>query len=142
MKREQLSEIVGRAFPPATDEGRRLRRFWHLRSAHPLPDEQRLESIQCAIVAHIREALRVDQVPPEAFVEMTPALALIRLDSHHLVARIDTAGPDTPNSTGAAMAGTWGTLQELDRYIELEDVQGLPATCWWQLRAARAPRAD
>ncbi len=134
-----ISELIGQAYPPAIPlGGGRLRRHWIVRTAGEVPTEGRLhalaQSLEGAAVAKIQAAY--GSVTGRQLTGARPAIRLRRLDDRHLVVQTDFA--DAEGSVGdAAAISQWGVLQDLDREVRVDDLQGLPSEHWFQLRTAR-----
>jgi hypothetical protein len=137
-----ISELVGQAYPVAVRVGERITRNWVARTVRPLPLQAELDvlqrSLQDAAVANIETAY-AEVVPHERLAAARPSIALLRLDDIHLLVRTEYASRET-NVGDADMIAQWGSLQMLDREIELDELQGLPCTYWFALRGARKRR--
>jgi hypothetical protein len=145
MDREILiSELIGEAYPTTvTLESGRLRRSWIARTVEVLPPEGRLSDMQRALeedaFMSIKKAYS-SSATPQALVDARPSVHLARLDDHHLVVRIEFAGPEKTVGDAAAIS-QWGVLQAIDRELRLEELQGLPCEHWFPLRVAREGKA-
>lgn len=137
-----ISELVGEAYPPAVEVNGRLRRNWVARTASALPSEVALNDLQRVIeedaFGKIREAYS-SVATPEELVNVRPSVALVRLDDHHLLVRIEFAGPGKSVGDAAAIS-QWGVLQFVDRLLPLDELQGLPCKHWFALRVGRYPK--
>lgn len=137
-----ISELVGEAYPVAVSVDGRLRRNWVARTVNAVPDEHALTILQTKLEedANLRiTTAYASSTSPVALAHSRPSIALFRIDDRHLVVTIEFAGPD--KSVGdAAMIAQWGVLQALDDQLRVEDLQGLPADCWFPLRAGSETR--
>jgi hypothetical protein len=138
-----ISELVGEAYPPVVAlDGGRLRRNWIARTVNALPDNATLSEMAKALEedAFTRIATAYSSAAtPEELSRARASVCLLRLDDHHLVVRIEFAGPE--HSVGdAAAISQWGVLEAIDRQIRLDELQGLPCDHWFPLRAGREAR--
>lgn len=143
MERQTLiSELVGEAYPPTVMVGGRLRRNWIARTASVLPSEADLDDLQRVVeddaFTKIRDAYS-SAATPEQLSNARPSVMLVRLDEHHLIVRIEFAGPEKSVGDAAAIS-QWGALQAIDRQLRLDELQGLPCEHWFPLRAGREPK--
>lgn len=139
-KQTLIGELVGGAYPPAIAVGTRVRRNWIARSRGTLPDEPALSGIARATEEDAFAKIRAVYGPittAEQLAGFRPSVTLVRLDAQHLVVRVEFADPGTSPGDIAATA-QWGILQEIDRQIGLEDLQGIPCEHWFPLRAGRS----
>jgi hypothetical protein len=138
-----VSELVGEVFPVALPVGRgRLRRNWVLRVAAQLPSDPDLDRLandaEEQAFAAIRQAYG-SSVPEDQLRANRPAVRIARLGASHLIVRVEFC--DTEASVGdSAAISQWLVLQEVDRVLRLEDLQGLPCELWFQIRSAREGR--
>jgi len=104
-----------------------------------LPSETSLAELQRVLEAEAFESIRQAYgatSTADGLVAMRPIIRLLRLDDHHLIVRIEFAGPEQSTSNVAAIS-QWGVLQSLDRRLCLDELQGLPCVYWSFIRAAR-----
>jgi hypothetical protein len=133
-----ISELVGEAYPPAVEVGSRVRRNWIARTVAVLPQEATLidleRTVETYAVAQIREAYAATATAGQLS-SARPSIALLRLDDHHLIVRVEFAAPE--DSVGnAAWISQWGVLQAIDRVLRLDELQGLPRALWFPLRSS------
>lgn len=141
MERQTLiSELVGDAYPTAVAvEGGRLRRTWIARTVPVLPDDTQIGEMQRALEENAFSSIETaysSSATGEALSAARPSVRLMRLDDHHLVVRIEFAGPEKTVGDAAAIS-QWGVLQAIDRGLHLDELQGLPCEYWFPLRAGR-----
>jgi hypothetical protein len=114
--------------------GTRLRRRWIVRTTRVLPSQAVLSELQQVI----EDAVFADitghmQQQPRQNSSRKPAIVLVRFDDLHLIVQTEFAGPQATVGDAAAIAQL-GALQRIDRELEVDELQGLPAACWFWLR--------
>jgi hypothetical protein len=138
-KDKLISDLVGASYAPGIVSGIRMRRDWIVRSVDLLPDDLAIAEMQSAIVESVFRIL-VDayssSVTTEEMGNIKPAVQLVRLDDLHLLVRIESAAPSASIADDITIVHC-GVLQRLDRKIEIDDLQGLPASRWFFLTLAR-----
>ena len=134
-----ISQLVSQLYPVAFAAGARLRRDWVVRATRPLPTQAVLSVLQNKVEEGVFETIisaYSTSATAEQLAGARPSVQLTRLDDLHLVVRTEFAGPETTVGDVAAIAQL-GALQKIDREIEFDELQGLPADWWFWLRASR-----
>jgi hypothetical protein len=141
MTEKELSDLVGYSYPAALPvEGRPgwLRRYWVLRTSREI-DEATCVTLGDLVTRNIRTALLESSVPVAVLDRGAPVIAVNMLDARHAIVRTDFMGPDSGLNLGdAAMAATWGALQQVDAQLEIDELEGFPRRFWKPLAWARS----
>ena len=139
-----MSSMLAVAYPPVVDVGDRSYRDWMVSVAQVVPSDVALGDLGKTIVAKVFDSLAeaYGALLTEADLEqLRPDVSLCRLDDRHLVVRTEFAG--VAKSFGDSIAiSQWVALQELDRRMSIEDLQGVPAGDWLFIRLAREAAAS
>lgn len=138
MEEEEIRRtLVGLSYPQVVDIGiGRLRRYWVLRTGTPLPNTSELVVIQRRLQNGICERLRSlysGTVNTSDLESALPVIVLSTLDEHHLVVRIDFAAPSRSVGDSAGIS-QWGVLQDLQTYLQIDDIQGIPKRFWFFMK--------
>jgi hypothetical protein len=141
MTEKEISNLVGYSFPAALPvEGRPdwLRRNWVLRTSREI-DEATCATLGELVTRNIRAALSDSGVSAGDLDRGAPVIAINVLDARHAIVSTDFMAPDSGLNLGdAAMAATWGALQQLDARLDIDELEGLPRRFWKPLAWARA----
>lgn len=122
------SQLVGDRYPPVIEDAGRFRRDWVVRTGTALPADEELNELAGQVNRTTKAA-----VVAATGSEQAVTVELIRVSDKHLVVRIFFPRPELATADVAAVA-QWGALRLCNEYVEIDDLQGLPAAFWWWLR--------